>query len=107
MKRILIAAACLAAFGAASATAQEQTAPAARAVPVSYAGLDLSRTDEAAQLLNRMRTAAQRACTAEVAGRAAAPLRRAIETCREDAVATAVARLDQPELTRLHEATRR
>ena len=77
-----------------------------RAIPVSIEGLDLSETDSAAILLSRLRRAAHAACQPAEITRAGGALRRAIELCEQQAVDTAVARLNQPELSRLHSMPR-
>jgi UrcA family protein len=79
----------------------------ARAVPVSYADLDLTQAADAQLLLQRLRYAASAACEQNAAAQGNARLERAIDQCRTDALDSAVAQLDQPELTRLYVAQRR
>jgi UrcA family protein len=98
------------AMGAAGAAAEDLLPGAVavsdndRAVPVRYADLDLSRADDAAALLSRLRSAAGRACAIDEVRRPGAALSRAMQDCREEAVARAVAQLNSPELTRLYAA---
>jgi len=95
-------------FSAASviaAPALAQTAHhdgAARAMPVRYADLDLRQTEDAAALLSRLHQAASASCAPDQTAQANPRMRRAIDRCRDDAVASAVARIDREELTRLH-----
>jgi len=89
-----------------SAPAFAQTADQARAVPVSYADLDLSQTADAQTMLQRLRYAAQASCERNAAAQGNPRLERAIAQCREEALESAVAQLDQPELTRVY-ATQR
>ena len=72
-------------------------------VTVSYLGLDLSKPEGAAVLLSRIQRAATRACGGypdwpplqyRQMGR--------FRACRDKAIADAVARLDQPRVTELH-----
>jgi UrcA family protein len=107
LKSLIVAGFSAAALLASPALAQsmESEAP-ARAVPVSYADLDLSQTADAQTLLQRLRYAATAACEQNAAAQGNARLERAIEQCRTEALDSAVAQLDQPELTRLHAARR-
>lgn len=108
IKPLIIAGFTAAFLVAAPALAQPQNDDAAaRAVPVSYADLDLSQEADAQTLLRRLRQAANAACESHLAASSNARLTRAIAQCREDALTYAVARLDHPELTRLHRAERR
>lgn len=103
--RTALLSACVFAFGAASALAQPNDGE-ARAVPVRYADLDLSQTEDAQSLLSRLRYAAMRACAAEMQNQEGPAARRAIAECRDSAVAAAVAQIGETELTRLHQAQR-
>lgn len=78
----------------------------ARATPVSYADLDLSQPEDAATLLQRLRNAAAASCEQNAAAQGNPRLERAIAQCRDEALSSAVAQLDQPELTRLHASRR-
>jgi len=105
IKHLIIAGFSAAALFAAPALAQ--TGSEARAVPVSYADLDLTRTGDAQTLLNRLRYAAAASCTQIAAAQGNTRLNRAITQCSDEALDTAVAQIDRPELSRLHAAQRR
>jgi UrcA family protein len=75
---------------------------AARAMPVRYSDLDLRQSQDAAALLSRLQQAATSSCTPSQAANSNPRMRRAIDRCRQEAVASAVARINQQELTRLH-----
>ncbi|HRP12147.1 MAG TPA: UrcA family protein [Terricaulis sp.] len=90
-----------------AAPALAQTGSEARAVPVSYADLDLTRTGDAQTLLNRLRYAAEASCTQVAAAQGNPRLDRAIARCTTDALDSAVAQIDRAELSRLHAAQRR
>jgi UrcA family protein len=110
MKRFCFAAAFLMAMSAGVAAAEEvvgRTAAAPRVVPVRSSDLDLTRSEDAAVMLGRLRTAATRACRVDEVRQQGPALRRAISTCREAAMAEAVAGIDAPELSRLYEPQRR
>ena len=108
MKPLIVAGFSAALLLAAPAFAQPANNDAqANAVPVSYADLDLTQEADAQMLLRRLRHAASAACESQVAASGNARLARAIDRCRSDALEYAVARLDHPELTRLHAAERR
>jgi len=79
----------------------------ARAIPVRYTDLDLRETTDAAALLSRLNQAASVSCEPNQAAQSNPRMRRAIDRCRQEAVALAVAQIDQEELTRLHAAARR
>jgi UrcA family protein len=100
MKRVLFTAATILVLGAGAALAED--AAQARVIPVQYADLDLSRTEDAAALLSRLRYATTRACEAELVTQPSSAERRAFRTCRDGALARAVAALGAPELTRLY-----
>ena len=102
MKRLLLAAGLIATLGAAPLAAEE--IPGAQAVPVRFADLDLSQPQDAAALLSRLQVATARACSASEIPRPAPSALRAIEACRAEAMDAAVARINAPELTRLHQA---
>jgi len=108
MKQFYAALALALALGATPVIAKEaqDAAPAARVVPVSYSGLDLNQTGDAASMLSRLQNGAARACAVDEVRQQSAVLRRAIEQCREAALAEAVTRANSPELTRLYEAQR-
>lgn len=95
---------CLAATPALAQTAPETDA--ARAIPVGYADLDLNQPADAAALLSRLRYAASAACERSEIAQPGPSTRRAIESCRAQALESAVTQLDQPELTRLYLAQR-
>lgn len=107
LKKLIVLGFSVAALLATPALAQSpQDDSRGRAMPVSYADLDLSQPEDAATLLQRLRTAAAASCEQNAAAQGNARLERAIAQCRDEALNSAVAQLDQPELTRLHAARR-
>ncbi len=107
MKRFVIATVLAISVSASPVLAEEaRHNQDARLVTVSHSDLDLSRADDAASLLSRLRYAATRACEVEGVRSESPALRRAVEQCRTDAVAEAVAQINSPPLTRLHQASR-
>lgn len=104
MKRFVLALGLATALGAAPLAAEEITTDQAHAVPVRFADLDLSQPQDAAALLSRLQVATARACSASEIPRPAPSALRAIEECRAEAMDAAVARINAPELTRLHQA---
>lgn len=74
----------------------------ARAMPVRYSDLDLRQSQDAAALLSRLQQAATASCAPSQAANANPRMRRAIDRCRQEAVASAVSRINQDELTRVH-----
>lgn len=108
MKRIMLAAALFLAAGVATAAAEDAVQDAdSRAVPVNFADLDLDRSADAASLLSRLRYATMRACDVDELSRLSPSTRRAVEACRNEALAEAVAKIDNPELTRIYASERR
>jgi UrcA family protein len=103
MKRLVVAAVMALAMGSgAAAFADEGRADDARAVPVRYADLNLSQSDDAATLLERLRLATTRACEVREVAHPVARTQRGIEACRQAALAEAVAKLDAPMVTQLY-----
>lgn len=103
MKKILLVAALCLPLAAPLAMAEDAPGAAdARAITVAYDDLDLSASDDAAQMLARLRRAAFRACSSPEIDTPTPEARRQSQACRADAVESAVAQLDAPELTRLH-----
>jgi UrcA family protein len=84
------------------AVAQTAQYDGARAMPVRYSDLDIRQSQDAAALLSRLQQAATASCTPSQAANSNPRMRRAIDRCRRDAVASAVSRINQAELTRLH-----
>jgi UrcA family protein len=95
MKTLLIAFAPLLLTVPAAAAEPVSSRPAA----VSVAGLDLATPAGAAELLQRARAAADRACTADAKWDRWS---RDYDRCRADAVTALVAKIDAPTLTALH-----
>jgi len=77
-----------------------------RAVPVAYQDLDLRQSQDAATMLSRLRTATARACEMRELAQPGPTARRAIRACRDDALETAIRELNEPEVTRQHQALR-
>lgn len=96
-----------AAFAGPALAQTATTENSARAMPVRYNDLDLRQSADAAALLSRLRQAAVASCAPDQATQSNARIRRAIDRCRDQAVASAVAQINQEELTRLHAAQRR
>ena len=96
MKTLLIAfAPLLLTVSTAAAAEPASTRPAA----VSVAGLDLATPAGAAELLQRARSAADRACAADAKWDRWS---RDYDRCRAEAVTALVAKIDAPTLTALH-----
>lgn len=96
--RIIAAGAVLAAFafGNPAALAGERSgAPDTRQVIVQYRVSDLNRAEGGAELLRRLRKAARKACSGSSYRHEWAEIR----TCRKQALADAVSRVDRPMLT--------
>lgn len=106
MKRLMLAASLALALGVLPATADpvETAQGPAEAVPVAFADLDLTRAEDAAALMSRLQVATARACSASAVPRPSPATLRAIDACRAEAMDAAVARINAPELTRLHDA---
>lgn len=106
MFRSLICAVSVVAFGAASGMAEEPRSDTVQIVSVRYADLDPQQTTDASALLSRLRAAAERACGQDAVERPSPQARRAMHECRAEALDTVVARINEPELTRLYTASR-
>lgn len=106
MKRLVFTALLSVCLAGAAAAQGPDLAAEARAIPVQYADLDLSSARDADALLSRLRYAALRACGGDQIDRAGPATRRAIESCREQAVERAVAQLDEPALSERYAAQR-
>jgi UrcA family protein len=83
---------------------QDNGGDSARFVSVRYGQLDLSRTEDAELMLDRLQRAAVAACQVPLAD---ASVRRAIEACEAEALEDAVARLNEPEVTRVYQGRQR
>lgn len=66
---------------------------------VRYTDLDMRSDTGADLLLSRLKRAAERACEADMLAASTRAQGRAFRTCRADALANAVARIDDPNLT--------
>lgn len=107
MKKLISIAIFSAVALAGPALAQEGEAnDIARAVPVRYADLDLSRATDAAILLSRLHNAANAACERPEIAQQGPALRRVMDACRTRALEAAVARINEPQLTALYDAER-
>lgn len=106
MLRGLVSALFIVALGAAPAFAEEPANQSVQIVPVRYADLDPQQTADASALLSRLRAAAERACGNDAVDRPSPQARRALAECRTQALDTVVARINEPELTRLYAASR-
>jgi UrcA family protein len=107
MKRLVFAAAALAilagpAFAADGPQAHEPTHEPVRAAAVGLTDLDLSQPADQAALLSRLQRATNSVCDVQPGVRPSPRTRRAMETCRAEAMEDALARLDQPMVTRLY-----
>lgn len=110
MKHFVLAAVFALALGAQPAAANEVMMTAlgddapqqARARPVSYSDLDVSRDADAATLMSRLRYAAMRVCEIKETEQLQPAARRNERNCRADSLASAVADVRSPALSRLH-----
>ncbi|MBL8551535.1 MAG: UrcA family protein [Hyphomonadaceae bacterium] len=103
MKRFALSVAAVIALGAASPPAQAEIAPlAVRAVQVQTADFDLAKQGDVAALLSRIGLAATRACEADASYWPSTVERRAVRTCREEAVARTVTEINAPALTQMY-----
>lgn len=106
MKMIISAMFLVAALSASPATADEmQSRGEGRAIVVQHQDLDLAERGDAAIMLRRIEWAARRACEVPEVSRPRPELRRAIEACREEAVAEAVASLRSLTMDRAYAST--
>lgn len=101
MTRILLAVLPVALLFATPAMADPQSTD-GRVVSVRHDRLELTQEADAALMLARLERAAAMACQTPELRRAGPAARRALETCRLDAVAQAIQALDAPLVTDLH-----
>ncbi len=106
MIRASLAALVLLCAAGAPACAEEaaQAGEPARAASVRQNDLDLTTDRGAGIMLQRLHHAANAVCDAPEINRPSPATRRAMEACRQDALAEAVQLLDAPAVTRLYES---
>ncbi|MGE3248802.1 MAG: UrcA family protein [Hyphomonadaceae bacterium] len=100
--RAILAAALVFAV-AAPAFAHERGEAGLVEISVRHDDLDLTRAEDAEQMMSRLRAAAARACAAPEIERPTPAARREMQACRDEALEAAVAALDQEQLARLHQ----